>query len=121
MNDVTFIFFDAGGTLLLPNPSVGETYETVGRRFGSRRTADELTDRFRSAFRRQVTLDAAAGWRTNDERELARWRAIVAEALDDVTDAEQCFETLYSHFARPEAWQCPPETGAVLRELSTRG
>src|SRR5262249_11224176 len=92
-----------------------------GRRFGSRLDADELTHRFRAAFRRQEALDEAASWRTDDERELNRWQAIVAETLDDVTDPERCFEALYLHFGRPDAWTCPPETAEVLRELSARG
>jgi putative hydrolase of the HAD superfamily len=121
MNDIAFVYFDAAGTLLFPQPSVGEVYAAVGRRFGSYRDAAELSRRFHDAFRRQEALDAADGWRTSEARERARWRAIVAEALDDVTDAERCFETLYHHYAQPEAWTCPPETGSVLRELEARG
>jgi putative hydrolase of the HAD superfamily len=120
MSDITFIYFDAAGTLLFPQPSVGEIYAAIGQRFGSRRTAAELATRFRDAFRRQEALDAANQWRTSDERELIRWRAIVAEALDDAVDAEQCFETLYHHFTQPDVWTCPPETEEVLSELATR-
>ncbi len=121
MNDIAFIYFDAAGTLLFPRPSVGEVYADVGRRFGSRRDAAELSARFRDAFRRQEALDTAEGWRTSDERERARWRAIVAEAINDVTEADQCFAALYQHFARSDAWVCPPETAEVLRTLDERG
>ncbi len=121
MNDIAFIYFDAAGTLLFPQPGVGEVYAAAGRRFGSQRDAANLTARFRDAFARQEAMDAADGWRTNQEREVARWRAIVAETLDDVTDADQCFAVLYQHFARPDAWVCPPETAGVLRELDARG
>jgi putative hydrolase of the HAD superfamily len=121
MNDIAFIYFDAAGTLLFPQPSVGEVYAAIGRRFGSRRDAADLSARFRAAFRRQEALDAAAGWRTSDQRELARWRAIVAETIADATDAEVCFETLYRHFAKPDAWVCPAKSAEVLDELSRRG
>jgi putative hydrolase of the HAD superfamily len=121
MNDIAFVYFDAGGTLLYPSPGVGEVYAEVGRRFGTRLDANELTRRFRVAFRRQEALDEEFGWRTDDRRELERWRAIVAETLDDVADAESCFEALYLHFAKPEAWMCPPEAADVLRELAARG
>lgn len=121
MNDITFIYFDAAGTLLFPQPGVGEIYAAIGRRFGSCRTAAELATRFRDAFRRQEALDAANHWRTSDDREYARWRTIVAEALDDAVDAERCFEALYHHFTNPEVWTCPPETENVLGELAARG
>jgi putative hydrolase of the HAD superfamily len=121
MNGIAFIYFDAAGTLLLPQPSVGEVYAAVGRRFGSRRDAADLSARFRAAFRRQEALDATAGWRTSDERELTRWRAIVAEAIDDATDEEACFETLYRHFAQPDAWVCLANSADVLGELARRG
>ncbi len=121
MNQIAFIYFDAAGTLLFPQPSVGEVYAAIGHRFGSRHDVAELSARFREAFRRQEALDAAEGWRTSDERERARWCAIVAEALDDVTDAEHCFAALYRHFARPDAWVCPPQTAEILRTLDERG
>ena len=36
------VFFDAGGTLLHPFPSVGEIYEEVASRYGCRVNANEL-------------------------------------------------------------------------------
>jgi putative hydrolase of the HAD superfamily len=121
MNEIAIIWFDAGGTLLFPQPAVGEVYAAVGRRYGSRLDPTELTRRFRAAFRRQEALDAATGWQSSAARELARWRAIVAETLDDVTDFERCFAALYEHFAQPGVWTCAPQTAAVLRELFARG
>ena len=50
-----------------------------------------------------------------------RWRDIVASVLDDVTDPEGCFEELYRHFARPEAWTCDPQAAPVLEQLAARG
>jgi putative hydrolase of the HAD superfamily len=121
MNDVAFIYFDAAGTLLFPQPSVGDIYAAVGQRHGSRRAAAELSARFRAAFQLQEAHDAANEWRTSDERELARWRAIVGETIDDATDPEECFTALYHHFAQPDAWICPPDIADVLRELDARG
>jgi putative hydrolase of the HAD superfamily len=115
------IFFDAVGTLLHPEPSAPEVYAAIGRRFGSRLEEVEIAVRFRAAFRRQEEVDYASGLRTSEERELARWRAIVREVLDDVSDAEMCFQELYAHFARTAAWRCEPDAAEVLATLAARG
>jgi putative hydrolase of the HAD superfamily len=115
------IFFDAVGTLIHPDPPAPAVYMAVGRRHGSRLDSATVTARFRTAFRRQEELDFAAGLRTNEPRELTRWRAIVAEVLDDVDDPDACFHELYTHFAQPQAWRCEPETEEVLAALAARG
>jgi putative hydrolase of the HAD superfamily len=115
------VFFDAVGTLLHPDPPAPAVYSVLGRRFGSRLHETTITARFRAAFRRQEEADYAAGLRTDEAREVARWRAIVAEVLDDVTDAETCFQELYAHFARPDSWRCEVDTAEMLSTLATRG
>lgn len=115
------IFFDAVGTLIHPLPAAPEVYASVGRRFGTRLDGTTIAARFRVAFRRQEEADYADGLHTDEEREVRRWRAIVAEVLDDVSDGEACFQELYAHFARPEAWSCPPETAEVMNVLTARG
>jgi putative hydrolase of the HAD superfamily len=115
------VFFDAVGTLLHPTPSAADAYADVGARFGSRLTRAEITARFRAAFRRQELVDRAAGHRTSEEREVARWRAVVAEVLDDVTDTAACFRALYDHFARPAAWRIDPDGTGIVAELAKRG
>jgi putative hydrolase of the HAD superfamily len=115
------VFFDAVGTLLHPEPPAGATYAAVGRRFGSRQSADAIAARFRMAFSRQEEHDRLAQYRTSEPRELARWCAIVAEVLDDVTDPESCFAELYRHFAGSQVWRVEPGAETVLRELASRG
>ncbi|HEY7308946.1 MAG TPA: HAD-IA family hydrolase [Gemmataceae bacterium] len=115
------LFFDAVGTLIHPEPSAPSVYTAVGRRFGSRLDEAAIAIRFRAAFRRQEEVDYAGGLRTSEEREVARWLTIVREVLDDVSDAEACFEELYEHFARPDAWACALETAEVLNTLASRG
>lgn len=115
------IFFDAVGTLIHPEPSAPAVYAAIGRRFGSRLEEAEIAPRFRAAFRRQEEADCANGLRTSEEREFARWRTIVGEVLDDVSDAEACFQALYAHFARSDAWRFVPETEEVLTTLAARG
>jgi putative hydrolase of the HAD superfamily len=118
---VRAVFFDAVGTLLHPEPPAGAAYAALGRRFGSRLADDEVRRRFAAAFRRQEDEDARHGHRTDEGREERRWRAIVAEVLDDVADAEGCFRALHDHFARPEAWRCDAQAAAVVAALRRRG
>lgn len=115
------VAFDAGGTLLVPHPSAAETYATIGHRYGSRLTAEVIGPRFAAAFARQEAVDFNLGQRTDEQRERRRWREIVAEVLDDVTDSESCFLELFTHYARPEAWRCPEGTEAILDALAHRG
>jgi putative hydrolase of the HAD superfamily len=115
------VFFDAVGTLIHPDPPAPDVYWTVGQRFGSRLDLATITARFRMAFHRQEEADRAGGLRTNEEREVARWRTIVGEVLDHVTDSEACFHELFAHFSRPDAWRCVPETAEVLDTLAGRG
>ncbi len=119
--DVRAVFFDAVGTLLHPEPPAPVAYAAVARRFGSRREEGDIAARFRAAFRREEAFDLANGLRTSEEREERRWRRIVAEVLDDVSDPDACFAELYEHFGLPENWRC--EAGAVdaLAELGRAG
>jgi putative hydrolase of the HAD superfamily len=115
------VFLDAVGTLIHPEPPAPTVYAAAARRFGSRLGLPEIAARFAAAFRRQEALDRAAGLRTSEEREVARWRAIVAEVLDDMSDPERCFQDLYAHFAGAAAWRCEPGTREVLATLAGRG
>jgi putative hydrolase of the HAD superfamily len=115
------VFFDAVGTLIHPEPPAPAVYATVGRRFGSRLDEATIAKRFYAAFSRQEDADYSGNLRTDEARELARWQAIVREVLDDVSDIEACFQTLYAHFAQLGAWRCEPETTEVLATLAARG
>src|SRR4051812_33246670 len=90
-------------------PPAPPGYAEGGRRPGSRRTPEEITVRFAAAFRREEQIDHDRGWRTDADRERARWRRIVTEVFDDLADGEACFHERFAHFGRPEAWRCEPE------------
>ncbi len=120
-SEVRAVVFDAVGTLIHPEPPAAAVYAEAGRRFGSRLDAAAVAARFAAAFRRQELIDHAAGLRTDEARELARWRAIVAEVLDDVADSEATFRHLYEHFARPSAWRTEPDAAATASGLAARG
>lgn len=115
------IVFDAGGTLLHPDPPAAVLYAEVGRRYGSRLRPEVLGPRFRAAFRREEEADRAGGWRTDEAREVRRWQQIVAACLDDVSDPPACFRILYEHYAQPTAWRWEPAAAQILPELFRRG
>lgn len=115
------VFFDAIGTAIHPDPPAMIVYAEVGKRYGSRLTPLEIKARFWKAFAAEEQADWQNQLRTSEEREAARWRKIVGEVLDDVTDAEACFQELFAHFSQPNAWRCDPDIGQVLRVLHARG
>ena len=115
------IVFDAVGTLIHVRPSVPAIYADIARRFGSCLDMHAIRGRFGAAFARQERIDADAGWRTGEEREIERWQAIVAEVLDDVADKNGCFEALFAAFGQPSAWICDADASAVLGHWQGRG
>jgi putative hydrolase of the HAD superfamily len=115
------VVFDAVGTLMEPDPPAALVYAGFGRVFGSRPDLAEIAERFGVAFRREEDLDRAAGWRTSEGREVERWRRVVAYVLHDVSNPGACFQALFDHFARPEAWRCHPAAATVLSRLAERG
>lgn len=118
---VRAVFFDAVGTLLFPEPPAAEIYARVAARHGLAISVHEVRARFLDAFRAEEEADRAAGWVTSEEREVQRWRRIVADSLAGVRDFEACFDELFHHFACPDAWRLDPQTASVLDQLRVRG
>src|SRR5581483_10064245 len=112
------VVFDAVGTLIHPEPSAAEIYAEVGRRHGSRLGVAEVAARFQAAFLAEEVLDREQyAFRTSEERERKRWQNIVRAVLSDAADCDTCFEELYSHFAKPTAWNCPPEAVQIVERF----
>ncbi|MGL4553136.1 MAG: HAD-IA family hydrolase [Gemmataceae bacterium] len=123
-DEVRAVYFDAVGTLIFPDPPVARAYLETGLRYGSRLTRlmeTEVKDRFRAAFARQEKLDKRMGYRTSEEREEQRWRAIVADVLPDASQPEDCFNDLYEHFLDGANWNVHFEAQNTLSRLRRRG
>jgi putative hydrolase of the HAD superfamily len=106
------VFFDAGGTLVRPHPSVGAVYAAVASRHGIHRTADEMEGAFRqswTALKRPGLTVSRKEW----------WRELVFRVLGEKNEA--CFEELFETFAGPEVWQVFPDVEDTLREARARG
>jgi putative hydrolase of the HAD superfamily len=121
---VRAVFFDAVGTVLHPEPAAAVAYHAVARQLGSSLDLTTIKGSFRTAFLAQEQIDRESGLRTDEEREVRRWRSIVAEVLSDLSaleDRETAFQTLYAHFSSPSAWRVDPDAGEVLTQLSGAG
>jgi putative hydrolase of the HAD superfamily len=121
LNDIRAIVFDAVGTLIHPRPTAPVVYARVARQFGSELETRVITNRFLSVWRQEDALDFRLGLRTSEEHEVARWKRIVEQVLDDVSDPEACFRRLFSHFGRPSSWSCDAEAADTIAQLSALG
>ena len=117
------IFFDAGGTLLHPHPSVGEIYCEVAARYGASLKAKELDVLFRQAWLKRDGLSSLAS-HSNEKIEREWWRGLVFEVIESVggiRDFETFFDELYRIFGSPEVWRLYPDVREVLETLKAQG
>lgn len=114
-------FFDAVGTLIFPRPSAHEVYAAIAAKQGVPLDPQAVRERFVEAYRAEEATDRANGWRTSEERERSRWRAIVTSALAGLPDPEAGFLDLFEHFAQPSSWQVNPDAPPVLAEFARHG
>jgi putative hydrolase of the HAD superfamily len=117
------VFFDAGATLLYPDPPVEEVYARVfsddGARFSPERLRDALTATW-IEIQRENPGDRYGGVRG----EPAFWRDFltrVRSLLDGGAISDAAFAKLASHFRQAEAWRVYPDVLPVLDELSESG
>jgi putative hydrolase of the HAD superfamily len=99
------VFFDVGGTLIHPWPSVGAVYARVGEQFGMHASPAEMEQTFRSAWK-----ECKRGALTTSDKEW--WRALVQRAVPDAP--ADYFEALFVAFAQPEAWRVFPDVFDTL-------
>ena len=115
------VFFDAVGTLLIPNPPASQVYAAIAREEGLSDTATEIEQRFRVAFRAEEEVDRICGWVTGEAREETRWRRIVEATLPRLADRDVGFHRLFAHFSHPSAWRVHPDAATVLPALRECG
>ncbi|MBL9122180.1 MAG: HAD-IA family hydrolase [Planctomycetaceae bacterium] len=112
------VLFDAVGTLIRPEPSVGVAYAAAAARQGINLPADEVQARFRKAFAAEEFADRHSGQgRTSHEREVQRWRCIVAAVFPGARDPEALFADLWDHFADAANWRLFADVPPVLARL----
>jgi len=117
------IFFDAGGTLFSPFPSVGEIYAQASFRFGTVCDPSVLEAEFHAAWQRRGGL-SSLGPQSNEAKEKAWWHSLVEEVFrpyGGVQDFEDFFEGLYHSFEQRELWAIYPEVSGVLSFFRGKG
>lgn len=113
------VFFDAGGTLLHPFPSVGEIYKRVAGYHGCEVDAEQIEKGFRDAW---LKRDGMSHLTAHNSEKIERqwWRDLVHEVfagIPGLRDFEVFFTELYDTFARPECWKLYPGTLEVLKAV----
>ncbi len=115
---ISALLFDAVGTLIRPQPSVGAAYAQAAERHGLKVDEAQVASRFRQAFATQETLDRQLADRTSPQREYDRWRAIVAEVFFGAPQADAIFRDLWDHFADPAHWRLFPDAAPAWSRFS---
>ncbi len=119
LRDTEVVFFDAGGTLLHPHPSVGEIYAREAARFGSKADAPLLEKLFREVWHERDGMGGLES-HSDEAKERAWWYETVQQVFSragGVSDFDRFFHELYDLFARPEVWRLYPGVVEVLREV----
>jgi putative hydrolase of the HAD superfamily len=122
-NHVSVVTFDAGGTLLLPHPSVGAVYREIALLHGRNYPAAVLDIRFRAAFHAVSKGDSVPD---PEARERDFWRRVVlatlsAPELEPIKNFDLFFAELWESFAHASRWREIAGAGEMLRELKRRG
>ena len=126
---IELVYFDAGGTLLDPYPSVGAVYQRAGAPFGLTASADALQGAFKRVWRGYTEVALDDPYRMGRDVQSTRdwWRGLVFEVfrvLDwqpEPNVQEACFDAFFAAFERPEAWRVYDDVLPTLKALADRG
>jgi len=114
------VFFDAGGTLLTPHPSVGEIYSNVAAKHGCSVDGSLIEFKFKEAWLKKDRVSGHSGL----SHEKQWWYDLVQDVFSSVVtfeNYEAFFDELYDVFARPEYWRLYSEVHEVLLSLKEQG
>ena len=115
-SDIDIIFFDAGGTLLYPDPPVGEVYSRVARRQGIDADPQEMERVFWRTFGEMPsgpTAQTGEWW----EEMVAR----VVGSFGPIRDLDQLCRDLDAWFHAPDAYSLFPGARETVETLHGRG
>jgi putative hydrolase of the HAD superfamily len=117
------VFFDAGATLVHPDPPVERIYARELAEDGCSVTPEKLNRALSLAWD-AVRSEADPNRYGGVRGEGAFWRAFldrVRGSLDGGRVSEAAFDRLAGHFRTPSSWAVYPDVVATLDELARRG
>jgi putative hydrolase of the HAD superfamily len=121
-------FFDAGGTLIHPFPSVGEVYGGVATALGHRVSPSAIDVTFHAVWRYYHRRAREAGWPlpTSDDADTAMWRRLTRSLYDGIPgfrgmDFDRWFEGIHEAFTGGACWKAYPEAEGVIEDCRRRG
>jgi len=118
------VFFDAGNTLIYPDPLVGEAYARVLRKRGIEADAGQVAEQFKNAWMelRRQQAGTAPPYGSTDAQARQWWRRVVRLTFRpyEVQEPDVLFEELWEHFADPASWRVYPDVFPTLQALRKR-
>jgi len=100
------VFFDVGGVLLRPNPSVGHIYAQYARPFGYEGNAEDLDIEFRRQWDAMGGIESL-GAQSGQSAERQFWRQLVHNVFDPqggLNNFDRYFATVFDAFKKKECW-----------------
>ncbi len=123
---VDAVFFDAGNTLIYPDPPVGRVYARALHGAGVEADPEEVGRRFEQswvALRKQRAAHELE-YGSTEEEAIVWWRKVVLETCRHFgvpEEFEDMFRELWGHFASGAAWSVFDDVLPTLGELRGRG
>jgi putative hydrolase of the HAD superfamily len=122
------VFFDAGGTLIHPHPSVGEVYGGVAARLGHAAAPAEIETLLWASWEDYHRQARREGWPlpVSDAEDLEMWRRVTRTVCDGIPalrgmDFDRWFEGVYRAFSSGACWKAYPEVEEVVGICRRRG
>lgn len=118
------VFFDAGHTILYPDPPVGDIYAREAARLGARVPAERIAPVFYEEFK--AFMATYAQGEASDEQDRAMWRGITRRVYDRVPEFaafefDVWFTRLYDVFGHAGVWRLYEDVQPALAMLRARG
>ncbi|MGA1824292.1 MAG: HAD-IA family hydrolase [bacterium] len=124
---IQIISFDAGFTLIYPDPQVGEVYTHIAKRFGYSLDKAKVHTRFVETWTQMNSQNRGRlkdNAQASEQRSFQWWREIFQQAIGDIIspeDREPLFNACYHAYASGSYWKIYPDVLETLRDLQSRG
>ena len=117
------VCFDAGATLLHPDPPVEEVYARAFREDGARFSSDQMREALGHAWARVQATPASDryGGVSGEEGFWRRFLSGVRSSLDGGTVSDEAFGRLATHFRDAGSWAVYGDVLPTLEDLASRG